>query len=162
MDITWQVLAFHQLSNQQLYQLIQLRINVFVVEQQCPYADLDDKDTQEGTLHLLGYTPEQTLAAYARLLPPGLSYPSVSIGRVIIRENYRSSGIGHQLLQQAIAACHQFWPAQTIEISAQHHLQKFYEQHGFIATSAPYLEDGIPHIHMHRNQASSANRTAHQ
>lgn len=145
--ITWQQLTFEQLSTTQLYQLLKLRVDVFVVEQTCPYPELDDKDHQRGVHHLLGYRNDQ-LVACARLLPPGISYPSASIGRVATKENERGSGLGHQLLQQALSACQQLWPKQSIEIGAQEHLAKFYEKHGFVQTSPMYLEDDIPHIDM--------------
>lgn len=147
--ITWQCLSFPQLSTQQLYQLLQLRVDVFVVEQTCPYPELDDKDHQLGVHHLFGYQGEK-LVACARLLPPGVSYPSVSIGRVATAETARGHGLGHQLLQQALHHCQQLWPDGTIEIGAQAHLEPFYQQYGFIRTSEPYLEDGIPHIDMKR------------
>ncbi|MCG9723908.1 GNAT family N-acetyltransferase [Vibrio brasiliensis] len=145
--ITWQLIPFSQLTTTQLYQLIKLRVDVFVVEQTCPYPELDDKDHQNGVYHLLGYKNDQ-LVACARLLPKGLSYPSVSIGRVATLESQRGGGLGHQLLQQALAGCESLWPGEKIEIGAQEHLAKFYQQHGFIQTSAMYLEDDIPHIDM--------------
>lgn len=145
--ITWQQLTFEQLSTTQLYQLLKLRVDVFVVEQTCPYPELDDKDHQRGVHHLLGYRDDQ-LVACARLLPPGISYPSASIGRVATKESERGSGLGHLLLQQALSSCQQLWPEQSIEIGAQEHLAKFYEKHGFVQTSPMYLEDDIPHIDM--------------
>ncbi|KGY07190.1 GNAT family N-acetyltransferase [Vibrio sinaloensis] len=145
--ITWQQLTFEQLSTTQLYQLLKLRVDVFVVEQTCPYPELDDKDHQRGVHHLLGYRNDQ-LVACARLLPPGISYPSASIGRVATKESERGSGLGHLLLQQALSSCQQLWPEQSIEIGAQEHLAKFYEKHGFVQTSPMYLEDDIPHIDM--------------
>ncbi|MGD8112880.1 GNAT family N-acetyltransferase [Vibrio sp. TRT 17S01] len=148
--LTWQLLPFSQLTTQQLYQLLKLRVDVFVVEQTCPYPELDDKDHQPGVHHLLGYSHGK-LAACARLLPKGVSYPSVSIGRVATSAELRGTGIGHQLLEQALHACHQLWPDQDIEIGAQEHLMQFYTKYGFNQTSAVYLEDGIPHIDMKRD-----------
>ncbi len=147
--IQWQVLTFEQLSTQQLYQLIKLRIDVFVVEQNCPYHELDDHDHHSEVRHLLGYQNDR-LAAYARLLPAGITYPQVSIGRVITDASFRGNGSGHQLLTKAIEQCEQLWPKCTIEIGAQEHLIGFYGRHGFMPFSSVYLEDGIPHVDMRR------------
>lgn len=148
--ITWQCLTFDQLSTFQLYQLLQLRVNVFVVEQTCPYPELDNKDHAPGACHLLGYQGEQ-LVACARLLPPGVSYDNASIGRVATLQSARGNGLGHDLLSQALTHCQQLWPQQAIEISAQAHLQAFYRQHGFARTTEVYLEDDIEHVGMLRS-----------
>lgn len=145
--VTWQIKRFSQLTTLQLYQMLKLRVDVFVVEQQCAYAELDDKDHHQGVYHLLGYQGE-ALVACARLLPQGLSYPSVSIGRVAISETHRGSGLGHQLLKESLQACDTAWPNEPIELGAQYHLAAFYQQHGFRPMSAMYLEDGIEHIDM--------------
>lgn len=145
--IHWQLVPFNDLTTHQLYQVLKLRVDVFVVEQTCPYPELDNKDCLEGVHHLLGYK-EDELIACARLLPCGVSYPSVSIGRVATKKAHRGGGLGHQLLQQALAGCEQLWPRTDVEIGAQEHLAGFYEQHGFVATSQMYLEDDIPHIDM--------------
>jgi ElaA protein len=145
--LTWQLAPFNQLSASQLYHLLQLRINVFVVEQTCPYPELDDKDHQEGVHHLMGFQDGQLIAC-ARLIPAGISYPSVSIGRVATHKDKRGSGLGHTLLEQALLSCEKLWPGKSIEIGAQEHLSKFYTKHGFKQTSEMYLEDDIPHIDM--------------
>ncbi|OLQ85397.1 GNAT family N-acetyltransferase [Vibrio panuliri] len=147
--INWMLVPFAQLTNHELYQLLKLRVDVFVVEQTCPYPELDDKDTFDGVYHLLGYQNDQ-LVACSRLLPKGVSYPSVSIGRVATLATARGNGLGHQLLDQAITECERLWPNEKIEIGAQQHLLAFYQQHGFKQTSTMYLEDGIPHIDMQR------------
>ena len=147
--ITWQLFPFEQLNNQQLYALFRLRIDVFVVEQNCAYAELDGKDTHPDVWHLLGYRGEQ-LVACARLLPPGISYDQCSIGRVVVHPEARGEGLSHQLLSQAIKHCHHFWPNNAIEIGAQAHLTALYQQHGFQPVSEPYLEDGIPHVDMRK------------
>ena len=149
--ITWQLAPFNQLSTSQLYRLLQLRVNVFVVEQECPYPELDDKDHQQGVHHLMGFQGEQ-LVACARLIPAGISYPSVSIGRVATHEIKRGGGLGHKLLEQALLSCEKLWPGQPIEIGAQEHLCEFYIKHGFEQTSEMYLEDDIPHIDMKLNK----------
>lgn len=149
----WQLRTFEALSNHELYQLLKLRVDVFVVEQTCPYPELDDKDPITGVHHLLGYEQDQ-LVACARLLPAGISYPSVSIGRVATHEKARGNGLGHQLLEQAIHQCQRLWPNSAIEIGAQEHLSAFYGRYGFVATSEMYLEDGIPHIDMKRESGA--------
>ncbi len=145
--ITWQLKPFVELTTIQLYQLLKLRVDVFVVEQQCPYPELDNKDHQKGVYHLLGYDGDQ-LVACARLLPKGVSYPSVSIGRVATAADHRGGGIGHQLLEESLKSCQSLWPDESIEIGAQEYLAAFYTRHGFVRTSDMYLEDDIPHIDM--------------
>lgn len=149
--IDWQLIPFSQLDTTELYQLLKLRVDVFVVEQTCPYPELDDKDHQTGVYHLLGYQNKQ-LVAYARLLPKGVSYPNSSIGRVATLASKRGGGLGHQLIKQAIASCQTLWPNESIEIGAQQHLANFYQRHGFVQTSPMYLEDDIPHIDMKLEQ----------
>lgn len=145
--IDWQLIPFSQLDTTQLYQLLKLRVDVFVVEQTCPYPELDGKDQQAGVYHLLGYQ-DRELVACARLLPKGISYPSISIGRVATLATKRGGGLGHQLIKQAITSCQTLWPNESIEIGAQQHLANFYQRHGFVQTSQMYLEDDIPHIDM--------------
>lgn len=147
--ITWHLLPFSGLTTTQLYQLLKLRVDVFVVEQTCPYPELDDKDHMSGVHHLLGYQ-DKKLVACARLIPPGISYPGSSIGRIATHSCVRGEGTGHQLLSNAIELCSNLWPDTPIEIGAQARLEGFYRQHGFVQTSKPYLEDGISHIDMKR------------
>ncbi|MGR5236808.1 GNAT family N-acetyltransferase [Vibrio alfacsensis] len=147
--INWVSLPFSQLTTTQLYEMLRLRVDVFVVEQACPYPELDGKDTLEGVYHLLGYQ-DGKLVACARLLPAGTTYDHVSIGRVVTKQSARGDGLGHQLLEQALQHCQQLWPNQTIDIGAQEHLRAFYARHGFEAISESYLEDGIPHVDMRR------------
>ncbi|EOU2464025.1 GNAT family N-acetyltransferase [Vibrio navarrensis] len=147
--IQWHLVPFSQLSTTQLYQLLKLRVDVFVVEQNCPYPELDGNDILHGVHHLLGYKNDE-LVACTRLLPAGTTYDSVSIGRVATKHNARGGGLGHQLMQKSIMYCQQLWPNETIEIGAQEHLKPFYQQHGFVVTSEVYLEDGIPHVDMKR------------
>ncbi|MBE4592863.1 GNAT family N-acetyltransferase [Vibrio navarrensis] len=147
--IQWHLVPFSQLSTTQLYQLLKLRVDVFVVEQNCPYPELDGNDILHGVHHLLGYKNGE-LVACTRLLPAGTTYDSVSIGRVTTKHSARGGGLGHQLMQQSIMYCQQLWPNEAIEIGAQEHLKPFYQQHGFVVTSEMYLEDGIPHVDMKR------------
>jgi ElaA protein len=149
---TFQVKHFNELSLEQLYDLLKLRIDVFVVEQTCYYPDLDgDKnelDRDKETLHVLGYQND-TLVAYLRILARGQSYDDyTSIGRVAIAEQARGSGLGHELMHEALDLCQQYFTEQNIKISAQEYLINFYKQHGFKQISEMYLEDDIPHVAM--------------
>ena len=146
--IEWKVEQFHQLSTDQLFELLQLRVDVFVVEQRCAYRELDDHDRHVETRHLSGRNDSGQLIAYARILPPGLRYPVVNLGRFVVRADSRRQGIGHQLLQTALQEISHCWSGQAIKISAQDYLQSFYEQYGFVRMSEVYLEDGIPHVEM--------------
>jgi len=125
---------------------------VFVVEQTCYYPDLDSNknqlDRDKETLHVLGYQ-DDTLVAYLRILAQGQSYDDyISIGRVAIAEQARGSGLGHELMTEALNLCQQYFPKQDIKISAQEHLLSYYQNHGFEQVSKMYLEDDIPHIAM--------------
>lgn len=143
----WSLCAFVQLDNQTLYEMLKLRVDVFVVEQHCPYPELDGKDTVTNAKHLLGRAASG-IQAYARLLPPGCSYAECSIGRVLVASDARGQGLARELMQRAVANCRELWPDSAIRIGAQEHLRQFYESLGFVAVSAVYLEDGIPHLEM--------------
>lgn len=146
--LDWQCKPFNQLNCDELYDLLKLRIDVFVVEQTCYYPDLDDLDRHPDTLHVFLYQ-DSKMTAYLRILAPGTSYPEQpSIGRVLTAQYARGSGLGHPLIKQGIDACQVKFPGLEIKISAQEHLINYYGQHGFIVCSEPYLEDGIPHIGM--------------
>lgn len=154
MKTTWQTKKFTELSLDQLYDVLKLRVDIFVVEQTCYYPDLDsDKDLLDRhsqTLHLLGYQ-EERIVAYLRILPKGQSYPEhISIGRVVTATQARGGGLGHQLMTEAITRCQQYFPNENIKISAQQHLKAYYQRHGFTQVSEMYLEDNIPHIAMIR------------
>lgn len=147
-QVKWQSKTFSQLSIDELYELLKLRIDVFVVEQTCFYPDLDDKDRHVQALHLQGYKKNK-LAAYLRILPKGESYDDyISIGRVVIAPDARGSGLGHDLMKQALLLCEQYFPKEKLKISAQEHLESYYNKHGFVRVSEMYLEDDIPHIAM--------------
>jgi ElaA protein len=150
--VGWRCLPFGELSAAELYALLQLRAEVFVVEQSCAFQDLDGRDEQ--ALHLLGEAPDEhgrsRLLAYARLLPAGTAFDEASIGRVVTSSTTRGSGLGHRLMQEAIRTLCQTWGPQAIRIGAQAHLQLFYRQHGFQPHGDLYLEDGIDHIEMVR------------
>ena len=150
--LQWRCLAFDSLSVHSLYRLLKLRSEVFVVEQACVFQDLDDADM--GAMHLLGQAsgPDGVprLLAYARCLAAGVSYAQASIGRVVTSPSARGTGIGYALMQEAVRSVHNLWGPQPIRIGAQAHLQSFYRQHGFEPDGAIYVEDGIEHIEMLR------------
>ncbi|MBX0288854.1 GNAT family N-acetyltransferase [Hymenobacter sp. HSC-4F20] len=148
MTLTWTTNPFAALTLAELYDLLQLRSEVFVVEQTCAFQDIDGQD--QAAHHLLGYTPAGELAAYSRLFGAGISYPEASIGRVVVSPKYRRYGLGRELLRQSIGAVEGLFGEQPIQIGAQLYLQKFYESFGFRQVGEGYLEDGIPHIHMIR------------
>jgi len=149
MELNWQDLHHSELDVNQLYQLLALRNTVFVVEQQCPYQDIDGTDLIGDNRHLLGLL-DGRLVAYARILAPQESGKAVKIGRVIIAEEARGLKLGNQLMTQAISSCERHWPQRTLFLSAQAHLQQFYSRLGFVAVSDVYPEDDIPHIDMQR------------
>ncbi|MDI1238221.1 MAG: GNAT family N-acetyltransferase [Polaromonas sp.] len=147
MTVAWRFVPFGALSTTELYEVLQLRTEVFVMEQAGIYQDMDGAD--HAAVHVLGASGDQ-LVAYARCFPAGVKFAEASIGRVIIRETMRGSGIGHELMRQAIACVFAQWGAQPIRIGAQARLEMFYLQHGFAKAGEPYIEDGIPHIEMLR------------
>ena len=145
--LTFTCLSFDELSPYTLYEILALRQEVFVVEQNCPYQDCDGKDLQSW--HLLGRDALGKLICYTRLLPEGLAYPGyTSIGRVVSAPSARGTGSGKVLMEKSIEMCRQLFGNQPIKIGAQSYLLKFYEGFGFRSTSEEYLEDGIPHTKM--------------
>jgi ElaA protein len=138
---------FNDLTPHELYEIVYLRNEVFVVEQHCVFQDADHKDQQ--SFHLMAWSGDD-LAAYTRLLPPGLAYPFMSIGRVVTSPKYRRSGIGKILMDESIKKCFELFGTGSIKIGAQLYLKHFYGSFGFEQEGAEYLEDGIPHIHMIR------------
>lgn len=147
-EVTWYCKSFSSLNTTELYDFLKLRIDVFVVEQTCYYPDLDDHDRHADTLHLFCYQNE-VMTAYLRILPTGLTYQEhISIGRVVIAPEARGTGLGHELMTVALAECKKAFPTNSLKISAQEHLEKYYNKHGFERVSNMYLEDNIPHIAM--------------
>ncbi|WP_110685630.1 GNAT family N-acetyltransferase [Salinicola aestuarinus] len=132
-----------------LYELLALRVDVFVVEQCCAYQELDGQDLLPATQHLLMRHQGQ-IAATLRLLVPDDTHRPVAIGRVVIAPAHRGTGLGHTLMREALARIETVWPGRDAYLSAQAHLQHFYASHGFQAVTDVYLEDDIPHIGMHR------------
>jgi len=147
MSIQFKIKPFNELSVADLYQALQLRSDVFIVEQNCVYPDVDGKDAK--ALHLLG-TFDDKIVAYARLFAPGYYFDNASIGRVVINAGYRDRKWGHNLMETAIAGIDEYYNTSAITISAQLYLKKFYESHGFVQEGEGYLEDDIPHIRMNR------------
>ena len=146
-DLHWRSLAFDALQPTELYALLRLRTEVFVIEQNCVFQDMDGADP--ACHHLLGER-DGALLAYARLVPAGLKFTEASIGRVVNDPSTRGTGMGHALMREAVAQLHALWGVQPIRIGAQAHLQGFYRQHGFQPDGAIYIEDGIDHIEMLR------------
>ncbi|GAB4401519.1 MAG: GNAT family N-acetyltransferase [Rhodoferax sp.] len=143
----WRLIAFADLRPAELYGVLRLRSAVFVIEQQCLYADMDGLDP-EG-MHLLGVADGQ-LCAYARCFGPGVCFAEASFGRVLTAPHVRAQGLGHVLVRQALTALRQVWGPQPVRIAAQQHLVGFYARHGFAPVDPPYVEDGIAHQDMLR------------
>ena len=143
--MNWICKPFGELTPRELYAILQLRNEVFVVEQNCVFQDADDKD--QVSWHFMGWKGD-LLAGYTRLVPAGISYPEISIGRVVICPKMRKSGFGKNLMERSIEMVHTLWNKQPIRIGAQLYLKKFYESFGFQQCSDIYLEDNIDHIQM--------------
>ena len=143
--INWTWKRFGEFSGTELYGLLAARIDVFVIEQNCAYQELDGRDID--AYHLCG-TGGSGLAAYLRLLPAGSQHAEPSIGRVMTVAAARGDGLGRELLTRGIRGCRQYYPDQSLRASAQSHLQSFYESLGFVTVSPLYKEDGIPHVDM--------------
>ncbi|MBJ9974864.1 GNAT family N-acetyltransferase [Pseudomonas sp. S75] len=150
MTLQWTCEHHSALDTQQLYTILQLRTEVFVVEQRCAYQEVDGQDLVGDTLHLMGWH-EGKLAAYLRLLDPQAHGGAVVIGRVVTSPAARGGGLGHQLLLEGLAQAERHWPGMPIHLSAQAHLQDYYARHGFVTVGEQYLEDDIPHIGMRRD-----------
>ncbi len=170
--IVWRFAPFAELSPQEIHDLYRLRADVFIVEQNCVFQDVDGVDPQ--CLHLLGYAeslgpgprpeasrdrphpgdaaPEDRLVAYCRFVPPGVKFPEPSIGRVITARPVRGTGMGRVLMREAMARAQDLWPGERLRIGAQAHLERFYNEFGFTKSSEPYDEDGILHIEMEMTQ----------
>jgi ElaA protein len=149
--IEWQWRTFDALSNAELYMVLAARQQVFVIEQTCIFPDIDGLDS--GAQHLLGWTGvdgQRQLAAYLRVLAPGIKYAEASIGRVLTTPAARGSGAGRALLAEGTAGADRLYPGHANRIGAQLYLEKFYQQFGYVTITAPYDEDGIMHVDMLR------------
>ncbi len=145
MNEKWYIKRFEELSTRELYQILQLRNEVFVVEQNCVYQDADGNDDKAFHLFL---EKDRQIIAYARIFKPGDYFDKASIGRVVVHPDYRRQKLGNKLMQKAIDFVTATLQENTIEISAQTYLLKFYSDLGFKATGEEYLEDGLPHVRM--------------
>jgi len=154
--LRWRFAPYGELTPQEIHDLYRARVAVFVVEQACPFQDVDGADP--ACWHLLGFSPaplgegrgEGVLHAYCRLVPPGLKFAEPSIGRVLTTQAARGNGVGRELMAEAVARAEKLWPGQAVRIGAQRYLDRFYGEFGFTQVSEPYDEDGIVHIEMLR------------
>lgn len=148
--INWVCKKFDELAPHELYAILQLRNEVFVVEQNCVFQDADNKD--QASFHFMGWQDDKTgskrLIAYTRLVPPGIAYDEASIGRVVTSPVLRRTGIGKELMERSIEKMKELFGENAIRLGAQLHLKNFYQSFGFIQSSDIYLEDGIEHIEM--------------
>ncbi len=147
MDIVWKIKSFQELSLGELYDMMNLRQEVFVVEQNCPYVDADYKD--QKSFHVNGFFKD-VLVAHARIVLPNISYKEPSIGRIVSSPKYRGKGIGKELMKVCIDFIEKYFNSSDCRISAQVYLIKFYNQFGFEVCSDEYLEDNLPHVEMLR------------
>lgn len=150
--IDWQCKAFTQLDVETLFEVLKMRQDVFIVEQNSVYGDIDEWD--KSALHLCGYRVDgpasHSLSVYARIIAPGGKFKEAAIGRVIVSPGVRGEGLGVVLMEKGLAICAEEYPGSAVRISAQSHLEAFYQGLGFSTVSAPYDEDGIEHIDMLR------------
>ncbi len=141
----WRLISFDALTNTELYKILQLRTAVFVVEQQCIFQDMDDRDLLSQHLYA---SHDNRIIACSRIVPPGISYTEPSIGRIATDKEYRGFGIGRALVERSIEVAHLSYGNVPLKIGAQLYLKRFYESFGFRQQSEIYMEDGIEHIHM--------------
>lgn len=146
-NIVWQTKRFNQLTTLELYELLRLREQVFIIEQNCIYPDLDNNDKK--AIHVLGSIGSEVIA-YTRLFKSGDYFDTASIGRVVVNPKFRRLALGKQLMQKSISALKDLFKEDTITISAQCYLIEFYKSLGFLAVGDEYLEDNIPHVKMIR------------
>jgi ElaA protein len=145
--VNWCWLRFQDLGVENLYDALQLRCRVFVLEQG-PYLDPDGRDRRSW--HLLGRAADGALVSYLRVADPGVNYDEPSIGRVITAPEARGNGSGRALMTEGLAGCERYWPEHAVRISAQAHLERFYGSLGFVRVGENYIEDAIPHVEMVR------------
>ena len=144
--MTWHLKRFYELNNDELYDVLRLRNSVFIVDQQCVFAEIDGKD--QSNCHHLFYSLQGQIIAYTRILAPGQIYQEPCLSRVCTNLDQRGKGIGKLLLKKALEETSRLFPGQSIRIGAQLYLKSFYESFGFEVAGDPYLEDGIEHIQM--------------
>lgn len=141
----YKIKAFEELNTRELYSILRLRSEIFVVEQNCVYQDLDNKDL--SGYHLMAIDNNE-LVAYLRVLPKGVSYKEISIGRFVVRKDYRRKNLGLELLNKALRFIEEDLKEKEVRISAQVYVKELYKKAGFIEASEEYLEDNIPHVEM--------------
>lgn len=141
------ILHYTELALDEFHDIIQLRIAIFVVEQNCPYQELDGKDKE--SFHLICKNENEEIVATLRILPPHLSYETVAIGRIVVHEKERGKSLGHKLIEKSMQFIEEEFGTVPVTLSAQKHLEGFYEKHKFKSTGKEYLEDGIPHVEMY-------------
>ena len=146
MKFEHQVKSFQELSLEEFHDIIALRIQIFIIEQNCPYQEVDGKDKLAH--HLFFKNEKDEIIAVTRILPQGISYPEVAIGRVVVHEAYRGTGLGNQLMADSMNFVRDKYGEVPVRLSAQKHLENYYGNHGFKSTGKEYLEDGIPHVEM--------------
>ena len=146
MKFEHQVKSFQELSLEEFHDIIALRIQIFIIEQNCPYQEVDGKDKLAHHLFFKNETDE--IIAITRILPQGISYEEVAIGRVVVHEDYRGTGLGNQLMSDSMKFVRDKYGEVPVRLSAQKHLENYYGNHGFKSTGKEYLEDGIPHVEM--------------
>lgn len=144
----WILKEFSQLTLNEFHNILQLRINIFVVEQECPYPELDGKDKMAYHFFAFAEDNPSQIIAYTRIFKPGDYYKEAAIGRVVVHPDFRKDGLGYQLMIRTIAEIEKLFHTKNIKIGAQTYLQKFYESLGFKKEGKEYMEDGIPHIYM--------------
>jgi len=147
-DIIYIVKSFKALTIEEYHAILHLRTAVFVVEQNCPYQEVDEKDPL--SYHLFGKNEKGEVVAVTRIIPKGISYPEVAIGRVAIKKEYRGKGLADELMLETLHFIESKWGKQNVRISAQEHLINYYEKHDFKQVGKMYLEDDIPHVEMLR------------
>ncbi|WP_319519935.1 GNAT family N-acetyltransferase [uncultured Martelella sp.] len=152
-DYSVDIARMEALTAGEFHDVVKLRVDVFVVEQNCPYPEIDGKDPEALHMRL---RDDNGLFGYARLFAPPASSGPARIGRVIVAPSHRGQNMGRAVMREAVTACEKLWPDTAISISAQAHLQNFYAGFGFVVTSEEYLEDGIPHVDMLRKPAAGA------
>jgi len=145
-DLSWTYKTYEELTKDELYDCLALRVKVFVIEQNCPYQEVDGKDRESD--HFFGIDKNGEMLAYARIPHPGVSYRELSMGRIVVDPSVRGKAMGKELMVKAMESMKKKWGDVEIRISAQQHLKLFYEHFGFLQVSDMYLEDDIPHIEM--------------
>ena len=146
----WIIKKFKDLTVVELHDIIRLRLNIFVVEQDCVYLDLDGKDFEAYHFFCKLDDGSEKIIAYTRLFGPHQYYKEAAIGRVVVDKEYRKDGLGFDLMSKSIDQIEALYDTKTIKVGAQRYLQKFYESLGFVSTGDFYMEDGIPHMYMVR------------